>query len=100
MRFTKISTCAVALGAAMLLGCSTGGGAQNDEMAAAGPTVGETAGNVAIQASATEAMKKGGVGGSIGYGLQSQGSNLSKALFGKKKSAPKQQPSAPSAYAQ
>ena len=102
MQFTKISTCAIALGAALLLGCQGNGGkggTQNDEMAAAGPTVSETAGNIAIQAGATQAMKSGGVGGSIGYGLQSQGSNLSKALFGKKKAAPKQ-PAVPSAYAQ
>ena len=90
MRFAKISTCAVALGAAILLGgCSTGGGSSADQMATGGPSVAETGGNIAIQAGATEAMKKGGLGGSIGYGLQSHGSNLSKALFGKKKAAPK-----------
>src|SRR5688572_6604089 len=93
MRFAKISTCAAALGAAILLGgCSTGGGGgspASDQMATGGPTVAETGGNIAIQAGATEAMKKGGLGGSIGYGLQSHGSNLSKALFGKKKAAPK-----------
>jgi|SRR5687768_4699600 len=92
MRFAKISTCAAALGAAILLGgCSTGGGSStpSDQMATGGPSVAETGGNIAIQAGATEAMKKGGLGGSIGYGLQSHGSNLSKALFGKKKATPK-----------
>ena len=92
MRFANISTCAAALGAAILLGgCSTGAGGSSasDQMATGGPSVAETGGNIAIQAGATEAMKKGGLGGSIGYGLQSHGSNLSKALFGKKKAAPK-----------
>ncbi len=100
MQFIKVSTCATAaLGAAMLAGCSSGGAGggaggagQSGQMANSGPTVGETAGNVAIQAGATEAMKKGGVGGSIGYGLQSHGSSLSRAIFGKKKAAPKKQP--------
>ena len=92
MRFAKISTCAAALGAAILIGgCSTGGGSSaSDQMASGGPTVAETGGNIAIQAGATEAMKKGGLGGSIGYGLQSHGSNLSKALFGRKKAKPAQ----------
>jgi len=102
MRITKISMCAAALGAAMLTGCSMMGGgsggattAQNAQPDAT-PGVAETAGNVAIQAGATQAMKSsaGGVGGSIGYGLQSQSSNLSRALFGKKKAAPQQQPNA------
>jgi hypothetical protein len=93
MRFAKISTYAAALGAAILLGgCSTGGGGSpaSDQMATGTPSVAETGGNIAIQAGATEAMKKGGLGGSIGYGLQSHGSNLSKALFGKKKAKPTQ----------
>lgn len=91
MRFTKGSMGAAVLGAALLTGCSSmgGGGAQSDEMASAGPSVGETGGNIAIQAAATESMKKGGVGGSVGYGLQSHGSSLSRALFGKKKAKPK-----------
>lgn len=90
MRNAKGWTCAAALGAAMLIGgCASGGAGESDEMASAGPTVGETAGNVAIQAGATEAMKKGGTAGSIGYGLQSHGSSLSRALFGRKKAKPK-----------
>ena len=99
MRITKISMCAAALGAAMLTGCSMMGGGSGGATTAqpdATPGVAETAGNVAIQAGATQAMKSsaGGVGGSIGYGLQSQSSNLSRALFGKKKAAPQQQPNA------
>ena len=91
MRIAKLSTCAAALGAAILLGgCSTGGGSSHADQMATGPTIAETGGNIAIQAGATEAMKKGGLGGSIGYGLQSHGSNLSKALFGKKKAKPSQ----------
>ena len=97
MRFAKTSTCVAALGAAILLGgCSMGGGGgsaapteQSDQMATGAPSVAETGSNIAIQAGATEAMKKGGLGGSIGYGLQSHGSSLSKALFGKKKAKPK-----------
>jgi hypothetical protein len=96
MRIAKISTCAAAaLGAAMLVGCSSGGSggaAQND--VSGGPTAGEAGANIAMQAAAQEGMKKGGGLGSIGYGLQSQGSNLSRALFGKKKTAPHPQPSA------
>jgi len=90
MRFTKVSARAAALGATMILGgCASGGSSQGDEMAAAGPTVGETTGNIAVQAAASESIKKGGAGGSIGYGLQSQGHNLSRALFGRKKAQPK-----------
>jgi hypothetical protein len=96
MRIAKISMCAAAvLGAAMLVGCSSGGSgaaAQNDM--SGGPTAGEAGANIAVQAAAQESMKQGGVGGSIGYGLQSQGSNLSRALFGKKKAAPQPQPNA------
>ena len=99
MRNTKISMCAAALSTAMLTGCSMmgggGGGATTAQNAQPDgtPGVAETAGNVAIQAGATQAMKSsaGGVGGSIGYGLQSQSGNLSRALFGKKKPAPQQQ---------
>lgn len=91
MRIAKFSMCAAALSAAMLVGCSSssGGGSttQHEDMTA-GPTAGEAGANIAVQAAAQESMKKGGVGGSIGYGLQSQGSNLSRALFGKKKAAP------------
>jgi hypothetical protein len=96
MRITKISMCAAALSAAMLVGCSSSGGgsaAQQNDMSA-GPTASEAGANIAVQAAAQEGMKKGGLGGSIGYGLQSQGSNLSRALFGKKKAAPPQQPTA------
>lgn len=70
-------------------GCAAGSAGASDEMGSAGPTLGESAGTVAIQAGATEAMKKGGLGGSIGAGLQSHGSSLSRALFGKKKAKPK-----------
>jgi len=102
MRITKISMCAAALSAAMLTGCSMmgggGGGATTAQNAQPDgtPGVAETAGNVAIQAGATQAMKSsaGGVGGSIGYGLQSQSGNLSRALFGKKKQPAPQQPNA------
>jgi hypothetical protein len=104
MHFVKSSACAVALGAAMLSGCSMmGGGGGGGGAAAANPQVGtaqqpgvgETAGNVAIQAGASQAMKKGvgGAGGGLGYGVQSQAGNISRALFGKKKApAPQQQP--------
>ena len=76
-----------------------GGGAapSNDQMAGGQPAgVGETAGNVAIQAGASQAMKKGvgGVGGGLGYGIQNQAGNISHALFGKKK-APEQQQQQP-----
>ena len=95
MRITKISMCAAALSAAMLVGCSSsGGGATQQSDMSAGPTASEAGANIAVQAAAQEGMKKGGLGGSIGYGLQSQGSNLSRALFGKKKPAPQQQPAA------
>ena len=95
MRITKISMCAAALSAAMLVGCSSsGGGATQQSDMSAGPTASEAGANIAVQAAAQEGMKKGGLGGSIGYGLQSQGSNLSRALFGKKKAAPSQQPTA------
>lgn len=101
MRHSKLSACAALLGAAMLSGCSMmgGGGAapSNDQMAGGQPAgVGETAGNVAIQAGASQAMKKGvgGVGGGLGYGIQNQAGNISHALFGKKK-APEQQQQQP-----
>ncbi len=105
MRFTNVSMCAAALGAALLTGCSAvggmagmagaGGAGTSEEMASGAPTAGETAGNVAIQAAATESLKKSGIGGSIGYGLQNHGASLSRSLFGKKKAQPKQQPEAP-----
>src|SRR5215210_4435209 len=77
MRIAKVSMCAAALAAAMLTGCSMGGGAagSSDQMSAGQPGVGETAGNVAMQAGASQAMKGSGVGGGIGYGLQSQAGN-------------------------
>ena len=102
MRFTNVSMCAAALGAALLTGCSAvggmagaGGAGTSEEMASGAPTAGETAGSVAIQAAATESLKKGGLGGSIGYGLQNHGASLSRSLFGKKKAQPKQSSQAP-----
>jgi len=101
MRLVNSSVCAIALGAAMMSGCSmmgAGAGAASAKPqvgTAQQPGVGETAGNVAIQAGASQAMKKGvgGVGGGLGYGVQSQAGNISHALFGKKKApAPQQQP--------
>lgn len=91
MRYTmKLCGCAAALGAALLIGgCASSGSSSDESVADAGPGVAETGGNIAVQAAASESMKKGGVGGSLGYGLQSQGHNLSRALFGRKKTSPK-----------